>query len=163
MHTCQPRHVRLCLACHCCKCGALFACHCCPCISTCACTLASLVNTSLTYAVPSPSPSLSPLSPPPIQYRMHPDISLFPSSFFYGASLLDAPCVSTPKWTRPFHSCPPLLPYAVFDVADGRESSLPAGRSSGGGGGGSGGGAPSLCNEAEARAAVELFRALRAR
>eukprot|EP00668_Euglena_longa_P014769 GGOE01018790.1.p1 GENE.GGOE01018790.1~~GGOE01018790.1.p1 ORF type:complete len:1027 (+),score=232.61 GGOE01018790.1:61-3081(+) len=60
------------------------------------------------------------------QYRMHPDIALFPSYHFYGGLLQNGPSVLCPPYTdRPYHmfhkpddrTVPPLLgPYMFFDV-----------------------------------------------
>ncbi|KAF5835698.1 AAA domain-containing protein [Dunaliella salina] len=54
------------------------------------------------------------------QYRMHPDISFFPSQQFYGGGLLDGQ--GTEEHTKqPWHSQPCFGPLAFYDVA-GKES-----------------------------------------
>lgn len=55
-----------------------------------------------------------------VQYRMHPAISKFPSSEFYKGRLKDGPDVETSN-VRPWHSCPPLVPYKFFDIVTGKE------------------------------------------
>jgi len=84
-----------------------------------------------------------------VQYRMHPAIRAFPSARFYQGRLVDAAQVLSRPPCAFYHE-PLLKPYAVFDVAAGREMR---------GGGGRGG--PSLRNEAEAEMAAALYRALR--
>ncbi|CAK7894491.1 helicase Sen1p [[Candida] anglica] len=51
-----------------------------------------------------------------VQYRMHPEISVFPSAEFYNSRLLDGPGMEE-KNTRPWHDIYPLSPYRFFDVA----------------------------------------------
>ncbi len=83
-----------------------------------------------------------------LQYRMHPAIRSFPSSYFYQGRLLDAPSVQTAP-DEPFYSLNPLLaPYAFFDVASGREARR--------------GASASVRNDAEAALAAALYGALRA-
>lgn len=114
-----------------------------------------------------------------VQFRMHPAIRSWPSSFFYEGRLVDAPSVTSSP-DEPFYAAFPLRPYAFFDVAAGREArgTAAAGATGGNGGGGgageaaaaapprAGGGAAagggSLRNDAEAALAVSLFAALRA-
>ncbi|KAI8350314.1 SEN1 N terminal-domain-containing protein [Choanephora cucurbitarum] len=75
-----------------------------------------------------------------IQYRMHPDISRFPSKMFYQSRLLDGPnmaTVSSAEW----HKLPEFPPYRFFNVLDGQEK---VGRGK------------SIFNVAEADAAVAL-------
>ncbi|CCK69072.1 DNA/RNA helicase SEN1 KNAG_0B06440 [Huiozyma naganishii CBS 8797] len=55
-----------------------------------------------------------------VQYRMHPDISSFPSKEFYDGKLTDGPGMEEIN-KRPWHSCPPLSPYKFFDIAMGRQ------------------------------------------
>ncbi|CAH2355306.1 helicase Sen1p [[Candida] railenensis] len=50
-----------------------------------------------------------------VQYRMHPDISLFPSREFYGGKLHDGPAMDV-KNSREWHKVFPLSPYRFFDV-----------------------------------------------
>eukprot|EP00050_Salpingoeca_kvevrii_P022771 m.131797 g.131797 ORF g.131797 m.131797 type:complete len:1494 (-) comp9820_c1_seq1:59-4540(-) len=80
------------------------------------------------------------------QYRMHPDISFFPSRHFYGARLLDnSSVIARPlaPWLASSHGPQGFIkPYVVFDVT-GRESSQR--------------GQPSHCNELECDLAVCLF------
>ncbi|XP_050212375.2 uncharacterized ATP-dependent helicase C29A10.10c-like [Mercurialis annua] len=75
------------------------------------------------------------------QYRMHPEISQFPSLRFYNGKLQNGENMSTK--IAPFHESDGLGPYLFFDVVEGKEL---RGNSSGG---------FSLCNEQEAQAAVE--------
>lgn len=75
-----------------------------------------------------------------IQYRMHPDISQFPSKLFYKSLLLDGPNMeknSLAVW----HDLPEFPPYRFFNVLDGQEK---VGRGK------------SIYNIAEADAAVAL-------
>lgn len=78
------------------------------------------------------------------QYRMHPEISQFPSLHFYNGKLLNGDDKSIRK--VPFHKTEVLGPYVFFDIVDGQELS---GKNSGG---------SSFCNECEADAAVEILR-----
>ncbi|EEB08752.1 helicase sen1 [Schizosaccharomyces japonicus yFS275] len=58
-----------------------------------------------------------------IQYRMHPEISRFPSSYFYGSRLLDGPDMQ--KLTaRPWHHDPTFGIYRFFDVRTRESSSI---------------------------------------
>lgn len=75
-----------------------------------------------------------------IQYRMHPEISSFPSKLFYQSRLQDGPQMdkmSSAVW----HALPEFPPYCFFDVYDGQEK-MGRGRS--------------IFNAAEANAAVTL-------
>lgn len=83
------------------------------------------------------------------QYRMHPDICLFPSMHFYEKKLLNGDDMSSKS--APFHETGGLGPYVFYDVIDGRE--LHGKNSS----------AMSLYNEHEADAAVELLKFFRMR
>ncbi|NXY35174.1 SETX helicase, partial [Pomatorhinus ruficollis] len=52
-----------------------------------------------------------------VQYRMHPDICLFPSNYVYGRTLKTAKAVEENRCSSEW----PFQPYLIFDVADGRE------------------------------------------
>ncbi|XP_039939050.1 probable helicase senataxin [Hirundo rustica] len=52
-----------------------------------------------------------------VQYRMHPDICLFPSNYVYGKTLKTAKSVEENRCSSEW----PFQPYLIFDVADGRE------------------------------------------
>ena len=80
------------------------------------------------------------------QYRMHPDISSFPSQTFYDGRLLDGPGMAAAR-NRPWHADDLLGPYRFFDV-QGMHQSAPKGHS--------------LINIAEAELALRLFRRLTA-
>ncbi|KAL4205316.1 hypothetical protein AMTRI_Chr01g114000 [Amborella trichopoda] len=77
------------------------------------------------------------------QYRMHPEISMFPSMHFYDRKLLNGSQMISKSAS--FHENSYLGPYIFFDVIDGQEH---CGKSSN---------ALSLCNESEADAAIELL------
>jgi len=82
-----------------------------------------------------------------VQYRMHPEIRSFPSRHFYENKLEDAPSVvELPP--EVYHSHALFKPYAVFDVARGKEQ-----RRQGPGG--------SLSNAAEAELAACMYASLR--
>ncbi|KAL4543318.1 hypothetical protein Ndes2526B_g05382 [Nannochloris sp. 'desiccata'] len=82
-----------------------------------------------------------------VQYRMHPEIRSFPSRHFYENKLEDAPSViELPP--EAYHSNALFKPYAVFDVARGKEQ-----RRQGAGG--------SLSNVAEAELAACMYASLR--
>lgn len=74
------------------------------------------------------------------QYRMHPEIAIFPSSQFYNSSLKNGPNV-VHETEREWHQYPCFGPFAFFDV-DGRES-IP-------------GGSTSLINEQEAEVVLSI-------
>ena len=78
------------------------------------------------------------------QYRMHPEISLFPSNAFYDAKLLDGPGMAKLR-TKPWHRSKILGPYRFFDV-QGTQQSAPRGHS--------------LINIAEIEVALRLFERL---
>ncbi|POI28186.1 hypothetical protein CIB84_008064 [Bambusicola thoracicus] len=52
-----------------------------------------------------------------VQYRMHPDICLFPSSYVYGKTLKTDKATEENRCSSEW----PFQPYLVFDVGDGRE------------------------------------------
>jgi senataxin len=79
------------------------------------------------------------------QYRMHPEISVFPSNAFYDGRLLDGPDMAGLR-VRPWHSQSLLGPYRFFDV-QGQHSAAPKGHS--------------LINIAEIDVAVQLFEKLK--
>lgn len=81
------------------------------------------------------------------QYRMHSEISKFPSFHFYENKLVDGTQMSSKS--APFHENILFGPYLFFDVIDGLECN---GKKSG---------SVSLYNEAEAEAAVEILKFLR--
>ncbi|EAU32629.1 conserved hypothetical protein [Aspergillus terreus NIH2624] len=79
-----------------------------------------------------------------IQYRMHPEISAFPSSTFYDGKLQDGPDMARLR-TRPWHQGELLGPYRFFDV-QGLHQSAAKGHS--------------LINMAELRVAMQLYERL---
>lgn len=78
------------------------------------------------------------------QYRMHPEISSFPSAAFYEGKLLDGPNM-LPLRTKPWHKSDILGPYRFFDV-QGAHQSAPQGHS--------------LINRAEIEVALKLYERL---
>ena len=78
------------------------------------------------------------------QYRMHPEISMFPSKEFYEGRLLDGKDMAVTR-ARPWHQSDILGPYRFFDV-QGIQQSAPQGRS--------------LINIAEIDMALKLFARL---
>lgn len=75
------------------------------------------------------------------QYRMHPEISLFPSKMFYESRLRDGVDMAKLR-ARPWHHAPLLAPYRFFDV-QGMQSSASKGHS--------------LVNVAESEVAMKLY------
>lgn len=78
------------------------------------------------------------------QYRMHPEISSFPSKAFYDGKLLDGPDM-LPLRAKPWHKSDILSPYRFFDV-QGTHHSAPRGHS--------------LINIAEIEVALRLYERL---
>ena len=78
------------------------------------------------------------------QYRMHPEISAFPSREFYDGRLLDGAGMAE-STIKPWHQCEILGPYRFFDV-QGTQQSAPRGHS--------------LINIAEIEMALKLFARL---
>lgn len=78
------------------------------------------------------------------QYRMHPEISMFPSAAFYDSKLLDGPDMTNLR-RRPWHQSDILGPYRFFDVL-GAHQSAPRGHS--------------LINVAEVEVALKLYERL---
>lgn len=78
------------------------------------------------------------------QYRMHPDISAFPSQAFYSGRLVDGPHMSRLR-TKPWHTSTVLSPYRFFDV-HGFHQNAPRGHS--------------LINVAEIDVALKLYNRL---
>lgn len=76
-----------------------------------------------------------------VQYRMHPEISAFPSLTFYEGKLQDGPDMAKLR-VRPWHQSELLSPYRFFDV-QGMHHSAPKGRS--------------LINYAEVQVAMQLY------
>jgi senataxin len=75
------------------------------------------------------------------QYRMHPEISVFPSKTFYESRLKDGPDMAKLR-ARPWHHASLLGPYRFFDV-QGMQSSMSKGHS--------------LVNIAELEVAMQLY------
>ena len=78
------------------------------------------------------------------QYRMHPEISAFPSSAFYDKKLLDGPDMLSLRH-KPWHKSDLLGPYRFFDVA-GQHKAAPRGHS--------------LINRSEIEVALGLYHRL---
>ncbi|KAL5341512.1 SEN1 N terminal-domain-containing protein [Aspergillus crustosus] len=79
-----------------------------------------------------------------VQYRMHPEISMFPRTAFYDGKLQDGPDMVKLR-TRPWHQSELLSPYRFFDV-QGLHQSAAKGHS--------------LINLAELRIAMQLYERL---
>ncbi|MCJ1448723.1 MAG: DEAD-box type RNA helicase [Stictis urceolatum] len=80
------------------------------------------------------------------QYRMHPDISRFPSMAFYDGKLLDGSNMANLR-AQPWHEDKLLGPYRFYDVA-GKHENAPKGHS--------------LVNKSEVEVAIELYKRLKA-
>lgn len=78
------------------------------------------------------------------QYRMHPDISVFPSTAFYDSRLLDGPNMAQLR-SRPWHDSQLLAPYRFFNV-EGQQAAGARGRS--------------FVNRAEIDVALALYKRL---
>ena len=78
------------------------------------------------------------------QYRMHPEISMFPSKSFYDGKLLDGEGMTALR-AKPWHQSEILGPYRFFDV-QGTHQSAPRGHS--------------LINIAEIKVALKLYERL---
>nr|POE59118.1 helicase sen1 [Quercus suber] len=78
------------------------------------------------------------------QYRMHPDISMFPSKMFYDGLLKDGEGMAGLR-EKPWHKSLLLAPYRFYDV-QGQQQSAPKGHS--------------LVNKAEISVAIALYERL---
>ncbi|KAG8629669.1 hypothetical protein KVT40_003534 [Elsinoe batatas] len=78
------------------------------------------------------------------QYRMHPDISSFPSASFYDSRLLDGGGMEALR-ARPWHTSSLLAPYRFFDVSGQHEKAVKG---------------PSLVNRNEIQVALSLYNRL---
>lgn len=83
------------------------------------------------------------------QYRMHPEISRFPNSYFYSGRLIDGPGMESTN-QRPWHEHRHLGPFRFFDVAGQEDSWRREGSSE----------SRSKLNEQEARIAAHLVAML---
>ncbi|PYH45402.1 putative tRNA-splicing endonuclease [Aspergillus saccharolyticus JOP 1030-1] len=79
-----------------------------------------------------------------IQYRMHPEISAYPSSAFYDGKLQDGPDMARLR-ARPWHQSELLSPYRFFDVQGLHQNAVKG---------------HSLINMAELRVAMQLYERL---
>ncbi|GME86873.1 unnamed protein product [[Candida] boidinii] len=79
-----------------------------------------------------------------VQYRMHPDISRFPSKEFYNSKLLDGPNMAEIN-KRPWHNINIFTPYKFFDIKGKQEQNQQT---------------MSLYNRTEAKIATEMVSKL---
>ncbi|KAF8031623.1 hypothetical protein BT93_D0747 [Corymbia citriodora subsp. variegata] len=56
-----------------------------------------------------------------IQYRMHPSISLFPTSKFYHNQIVDGPNVKSKDYRKSYLPWPMFGPYSFINITDGQE------------------------------------------
>ncbi|KAJ2734626.1 DEAD-box type RNA helicase [Coemansia sp. BCRC 34962] len=101
-----------------------------------------MYNQSMFVRIQKSSPSLVSLLS--IQYRMHPEISIFPSRLFYESRLKDGPDMDR-KQTAPWHSNANYPPFTFFNIKSGREQTD---------------GSHSVFNPAEVDAATQLVFSL---
>ncbi|KAJ2908318.1 DEAD-box type RNA helicase, partial [Coemansia aciculifera] len=101
-----------------------------------------MYNQSMFVRIQKSSPSLVSLLS--IQYRMHPEISIFPSRLFYESRLKDGPDMDK-KQAAPWHRSSRYPPFTFFNIRSGREQT---------------GGSHSVFNMAEVDAAAQLVFSL---
>ncbi|KAJ2813293.1 DEAD-box type RNA helicase, partial [Coemansia furcata] len=77
-----------------------------------------MYNQSMFVRIQKGSPNLVSLLS--IQYRMHPEISIFPSRLFYESRLKDGPDMDK-KQSAPWHSNANYPPFRFFNIKSGRE------------------------------------------
>ena len=65
-----------------------------------------------------------------VQYRMHPDISSFPSVHYYQSRLVNGPNMAV-ETARPWHRIGALGPYRFFDIAGSEDCTSQSGKSRG--------------------------------
>ncbi|XP_042503955.1 uncharacterized protein LOC122081053 isoform X2 [Macadamia integrifolia] len=56
-----------------------------------------------------------------MQYRMHPEVSIFPNAKFYRNQILDSPSVQDKSYERHYLPGPMYGPYSFINIPDGRE------------------------------------------
>ncbi|XP_043694489.1 uncharacterized protein LOC122645224 [Telopea speciosissima] len=64
-----------------------------------------------------------------MQYRMHPEVSIFPNARFYCNQILDAPSVQDKSYEKHYLPGPMYGPYSFINIRDGREILDDVGRS----------------------------------
>lgn len=62
-----------------------------------------------------------------MQYRMHPEISVFPNAQFYSGVILDAPNVKDQTYSKPYQDL--FGPYKFINASEGKEDEGKCGRS----------------------------------